>query len=239
MKKTLLLFLIVVILGAAIYYLYPKAQPAPIISPNSTSTVMSPSSSIPHTPVDMFGDYQSNSFFDSFINTSTKATISFSEVPSSGAGGSGNSSVNVYLNKKNIGQVEVGPAEAQFGFSPDNKYFTWRNQLDGGGGSFNYEIDVINLATEKIITINQPVVSFSDPNIDATESVSGLMESYVWNGGAINVIFYFVGTEADGKYYRLSPKQIWRYDLMNGGYTLFQTLPETSSTGSSLYPAAL
>lgn len=54
-----------------------------------------------------------------------------------------------------------------------------------------------------------------------------IIESYSWNNSnSINISSYAIGAEkGTGKYYQISPKKIWRYDIGTKQHSLLQTLP--------------
>ncbi len=91
----------------------------------------------------------------------------------------------------------------------------------------------VNLSDKTIAQIGPPhkVPDYSGLKEEPGQQITPVIESYEWsNDNSLKVIFYFVGYFNDSKYYRISPKEIWRYDLNTKQYTFLQTLPENATS---------
>jgi hypothetical protein len=149
-----------------------------------------------------------------------------------------NLAADVYVDqvKVNGKYDEVGgEGESLFGFSPDNEYFAFRTRWQSGCCASDFAIYVIDLTAKRIIRIGSPrrAQDYTGEGSHLGRDVFPVIESYKWGSGdSVNVVFYFVATGSDegGGYYRISPKEIWRYDLTTKQYTLLQTLPENSTS---------
>ncbi len=226
---------VAVILSAMVFYLSSlKSQPLPLLSPTPRPTSSVPSSTVIHALVDIFGNETNFTRLTSpFVNTSTKVAISFKKVDT----GTRNLAADIYVDqvKVNGKYDEVGgQGESLFSFSPDNKYFAFRTRWQSGCCASDFGIYVIDLTAKKIIEINPPQreQDYSGQKESPTQSIFPLIESYGWDNGALKITFYFVGFSSDEKYYRISPKEIWRYDLTTKQYTLLETLPENSTSST-------
>jgi hypothetical protein len=215
MKKIILgLVVLVVVIFIAIYF-YPKSEPIQTTTQNSTSTASEASSTnVIHDLINVAGFTDRPSF--PIVNTTTKDAISIQD---SGLGGQ-NPDYYIYVNQKKVG--EIGGYQSMPSFSPDNNHFAILDAYDEGcaGNCFGFNIPVINLLNDTMITL-EPQPAPHDEYI----------ESYSWDGdNAIDVTSYEI-TYSGGSlttnpdYYRVSPKEVWRYDLTTGSSTLISSTP--------------
>ncbi len=218
-KKFLSLLIIVIAAGLTAVYLFSVQPVAPVPVPQANQIPTSTASI--RVPVDVFGDTVTIRG-KSFVSTSTGAVVSFSKQIDF-TDGSANGNVNVSVNNRAIGTVPTD-SHALFSFSPDGKYFGFRGYGSVGAYTFDSSLFVIDLKSATIIGISSPHKASDE-----------VIESYAWKGNAVEIISYIVTAEytenpASNKYYRTTPKELWRYDLATKRYTLLETLPENSTT---------
>jgi len=131
-----------------------------------------------------------------------------------------NPSSYIFVNQKQVGEIWGYSSSASF--SPDNKYFAVLETMDEGcaGNCFSFNVPIINLTNNTMLTI-QPQPAPHDEFI----------ESYTWDGdNAIDVTSYYISYSGGSlttnpDYYRISPKQVWRYNVTTGSSTLISTTP--------------
>jgi hypothetical protein len=202
MKKILFGLIILIVIVAGAIYLYPKPQSNSVAS---SSPDMGASSTTPiHVLISNIG-FGSGKIFP-ITNSSTQDVLSIKDT--------GNEAQNP--------SAYIGGYQSMSSFSPDNNYFAVLDTYDDGcaGNCFGFSIPVINLASDTIVTL-EPQPAPHDEYI----------ESYTWDGNdAIDVTSYEI-TYSGGSlitnpdYYRVSPKQVWRYDLTTGSSTLISQTP--------------
>jgi hypothetical protein len=232
MKVAILVIAVFVLGGGMLYFLNQHPYSAPIISQtpiSATPTNPVPSSTLIHVPIDIYAGEQSLGSVSPtrYADASSGVTISFKNVP----GGNRTFFSDVYVNSKNVGQIN-GQNIWIVGFSPDNKYFAFKTLQSSG--SFETYLNVVDIANStSTVTLIKPPLREQDYQGEKSRLGRGVypfIESAKWdNDNSLSVIFYFVVTGSDegGGYYRISPKQLWRYDLTTKSYTLMQILPET------------
>jgi hypothetical protein len=242
-KKIVLLVVAVVVCGTAASYLIVRQHqtlqtvPAPQPSPTASSAAV-------HEPMNVLAGGQNYGSLPPFVNTSTGATVTFKEYST----GANNLGAYVYLDGEKIdkgdyilvnGQnvrktLEVGGEGSDLGFSPDNKFFAFRTRWGSGCCASDFAIFVMDIGHKTISQVNPPrrEADYSGPKESPTQSIFPFIEEYTWDNDALRVTFYFVEFSSDEKYYRVSPKEIWRYDLATGQYTLLETLSESSTSST-------
>lgn len=236
-KKAILSVLLVIALcGIAAYYLFAHRLYSSQTVSSAPTTQPSASSTVPVCiPVDVFDNAKNISGL-SFVDTSTRATVSFGKVVIND--GSALGAVDAYVNNKRVGEVQTG-FESLFAFSPDDKYFGFRTQYQYGASGFGDQLRIVNLSANTMTVVQPPQIearnypkSKFNPQISDTSTLSPRIESFIWDGDGINVTFYFVVSgEYNPKtnklpYCRVSPKEIWRYDLTTKQYSLLRILPD-------------
>jgi hypothetical protein len=118
-----------------------------------------------------------------------------------------------------------------FSSSPDNKYFAFRSRVVSGCASacHNFYMYIADLVGKRLTHVSPPrrEQEYSGQKESPTEIVMPFIESYTWNtDDSLNVTVALVTTEDGSSYFRISPKEIWRYDLATKQYALVETLPE-------------
>ncbi len=237
MRKNFIIIIAIIVIIACGLFFYLKSHKQPeelsaLISTSSNTGVQIATSSDIHELIDIWAGGQNLRAISPAIytNTSTKTTISFQYVP----GGNETFLSEVYVNDRDAGQTSGQDVEV-IGFSPDGKYFGFRTIQGVGCCSSDMLLNVVNTtsSTGTIISIRPPreegdyIGTKEIPN----QAVSSIIESASWNNDdSLSVIFYCGGYSSDNEYYRISPNEIWRYDLATKKYTLIQTLSESSST---------
>jgi|SRR5690348_3548086 hypothetical protein len=235
-KKPLLLFLlIVVVCGVFASYLLARQHGSMAIPTTQTDAISA--TAIIREPISIPAG-QSLGRLPPFSDTSTGATVTFKEFST----GSRNPSAYVYLNGEKIDQgdyinvngqnvrriIEVGGEGSDFDFSVNDKFFAFRTQWQSGCCALDFAIFVLDINNKVIFQINPPKreQDYHGPKESPTQSIFPVIESYEWNkDSSLILTFYFAGYFNDDKYYRISPKEIWRYDLSTKQYTFLKNLP--------------
>lgn len=136
-----------------------------------------------------------------------------------------NPGTKIYLDGSLIGETD-GVGLSGSSFSSNGKYFIYRTI---GYTGAQHEIDsdyyVIDVQNKKIIYISNPKISlekFSQFEVDP------YIEMYDWiSDKEIKITFFFIDSDNFfGRTYRVSPKEIWQYDIETGEYRFTETLPE-------------
>jgi hypothetical protein len=217
--KKIILTLVVLVVAIGCYAFYLKSKPAVSVTPtlSQTSTV---SSAPIHVAIRSI--YADEKNFPATTNTSTAVTVSFRT-------DSSNQTVNVkadlFVNQKRVDQL-VGESISMRSFSPSNNYFAFRSQAKLGAATAKFTLHVVDL-------VNLVDIGIEPPRSNPTglpaggQDVIPFIGKYAWSGDhAVDITFYFVSFDQQGTYYRISPAEIWHYDLSTGSYTLATTLPE-------------
>jgi hypothetical protein len=115
-------------------------------------------------------------------------------------------------------------------FSPDNRYFSTRTVSMCGAGCWTSTVYVADITNSKLQTILPPRMS-DEYNGDTAgyldKKAEPTIESYVWDGNSLKITFFFLGRDkATGKTYRISSKEIWKYNLITREYSLIETLTD-------------
>jgi hypothetical protein len=180
-----------------------------------------------HVLVGSFGSKELFSFTDrgglTFTDSVTHTTVSISGI----AHQARNPGSLVYINNVNIGEIG-GSGLASGSFSPDHKYFAFLGWGIWGGGTM-FDMYAVDLSNKEI---NQVAPPRKETDFQKVESDLGFLpnpyiESFAWDGNGFNLTFFFVednGTDI----YRISPREVWHYDLRDKKYNLLDTLPESN-----------
>jgi len=143
-----------------------------------------------------------------------------------------NPSFEVYVNEKLAGTVG-GQGISQTSFSPNHKYFAFRMRSTMGcaGGCQSHTLYAVNLDVPLSVYLLVRPGAESEKN-NKLQNFDTFIESYSW--GVDNTILptaYPVGLGKSGKYYRVSSKEVWSFNLSslesvlrNG--ILVNTIPE-------------
>jgi hypothetical protein len=244
MKKILLIGGVAAIVVAAAYYLYPQQQtttsPGTISgnsAPTSSTAILLPNFSFTATDNDGSGK----------ATNANNTTISFRGSPPYDAQ---NEAFSVFAGNKQIGPTgaEGGTIVSRLGFSPDGNYFAVR--VLGVSGAYRYDthIGIVDLLNNKYKYIEPKVQApqYASSGIEFWD-LSPYVSFYKWSGSStLDTTSYLLGTKYDQTevpvnqpvngiqptvnrgtitYYRVSPIEVWRYDLSTGSSTLIQTTP--------------
>lgn len=225
MKKVLIIAIIILVLLVGGYYWihYMNSRPTPIVS--STDI---------RVPVGIFDGMEGSlsQITVPFVSTSTGETITLHQT-----GGTGdNLTYEAYLNGENVGEVDAGWV-GFFGFSSDNKYFGIRVASTLGAAATYYGITVLDLVNKKAINIQAPSVTSSTPQPPNYETFPVIASGSWGNDDTLNVTAYMAVSDYNDQThqsteYRISPVEVWQYNLTTGSYTFLQALLERSSTSS-------
>jgi hypothetical protein len=237
-KKSLLIIgPLLVVLATFLYFLYQQketnrteegARTPAVSTPTPTSTTsIEPGLIQSYGQVDIFGDRKDLSEFENMVLNSAGVEISFQERST----GARNSATDIFIEGEEIGTIS-GQDAAIFSSSPDGNLFSFRYRAQTGCCSSNFYIYVIDTIKNNLIRVSPPGLNYSSNEIEFRQKAFPVIESYEWeNISTLKITAYFSAFLADGTvvgyhYYRISPKEIWRYDLMNGQYILLETLEE-------------
>jgi glycopeptide antibiotics resistance protein len=140
-----------------------------------------------------------------------------------------NLTYDVEVKGKVIGQAG-GQGLSMFGFSPNGKYFAFRSRSVLGCAAMcqDREMYLIDLETLEVKFLSTPSLGEGNAvNKDREYSdVEEVIDNYSWmDDSEMDITAYAVGLGTDNLY-RITPKQVWRYDLTTGMFTLLRTLPE-------------
>ena len=206
---------VVILGGGAVWYAQSHhkelATPATGSQPGEASTTRA-------IPLAFF---QNETDFDGvsplvYTDSKTGVTVSFRGVVEEAR----NSGSNLY-----IGDTPVGPVQG-FGivdptFSPDGRYFGFIETSICGGTCQSYDIYVVDLSAGTLSLMDSPLPSMTDND--------PFLESFTWNSkNAFTVVAYLTKFDetSPSEFTRISPKQLWQYDLSTGKYTFVKDLPE-------------
>lgn len=217
MRKIILGLIIIIVIVAVAIYLYPRANTIPTVTsvPAQTSTAPNPSSTPPiHVPINTV-NFGNNVRFP-ITNTTTQEVISIQDTGVAAQ----NPSSYIYANLKKVGEISGYSSMASF--SPDNSHFAVLQTTDEGcaGDCFGFSISVVDLINGTMITLEPQPYPHDE-----------YIESYVWDSNnAMDVTSYEIAYSGGSRttnpdYYRVSPKDVWRYDLTTGSSTLISSTP--------------
>ena len=234
MNKKIIIGAVAIVVVVIVVGVFLELHPSGLNSaPEGTSSLPPPpTSSSASTTIRAPIDFLSASFplsnLPMYTNTSTGAVISFKNF----APQAHYATEDIYLNGKDIGQI-AGSSMVPFGFSPDNRYFVFRTQQSSGCCDENFTLHVIDLSnvTGNDISIPPPRQEgdWKQDGVNYPTVPSTYIEPYKWDGGTLQIIFYYIAGSGS-QFDRISPKELWSYDLGSKQYTFVQTLPEGSST---------
>jgi Flp pilus assembly protein TadG len=154
-----------------------------------------------------------------------------------------NTTYNVLLNGKNIGLFSAGGVSI-LGFTPCHNYFALESaQIDGyTSGAGDWGITVVDIKNGKLINI-APQVSYDPYSKSQAEqlNLASFIDSYSWDGNdGIDITSYLLSIGyGNSNLIRMSPKEIWNYDLATGVYSLVATIPADTPPGWTVcnYPS--
>jgi len=235
-KKILILVIVivaVVIVGVVFYIVIQGSRFAHlsvVSAPVATSTVESTSTFVAtQFPIDIFngGQELGNSFKASYVDTSTKASVSFEGV----SGGYRTQLINVYANGKKVGQAS-GSEIIVVGFSPTGKFFAFKTIENVVPSTVYSDIQVVDLSTSTY-NVKSIIAKVSSTPYSSDQYKPVFLSKYIetasWaKNDNLNVISYYLWPNMnDNKilYYRVSPAETWSYNLATGNSTLVSMVP--------------
>lgn len=132
---------------------------------------------------------------------------------------------DAYLNGKEIARGV--PVESTLeGTSPDLTYYAYRSRSHASCCSSFIGIEIFNQNTGEYTSIKMPPGENDSMYVSDSSSISwydilSYIESYAWKDThSINFVFYYF---AWGTGERVSPREIWNYDLVTKQYTLISS----------------
>jgi|GEM_PF-4163002 len=141
-----------------------------------------------------------------------------------------NPTYDVLLDGVEIGEVG-GQGFSQGTLSPDGAYYALRSRgtLGCAGICQHFNVDLIDVKNKKVIYVGYPPEAFSyEEGVGIIDNP--YIESYTWgSNGAIRLVTFLTLLEKPSEnsiFYRVTPKQVWNYDIGTKKYTLVETLPE-------------
>jgi hypothetical protein len=225
MRKSLIISGVIIFCALIIYLVANEFYLQARKNAEAATSTTSPSSDI-NVPIgSIFAG--SSTGLQNIVNTSTGMVISIKNAFFNAPNGSG----DLYVNRKNVGTIDLGDGGISLAsFSPDNKYFSFRVISTLGATDASFELYAVNLINGTLINIKSPQnpADFSGHKT-STESVIPVISSYTWNGDSLNIIFYFATDSSANKFYRISPVEVWNYNLNTRSYTLVQNISSTSA----------
>ncbi len=130
----------------------------------------------------------------------------------------------IYLNNEKIGESD-GVGVLGGSFSGNNKYFIFRTVgIIGAQQMIDYSYYFVDIENKSFKYINYPKISEQDVSVQSDPFI----ESFDWvDDDSIKIRFFFVeGDNIAGQTYRVSPVEVWQYNLDTDKYTYIETLPE-------------
>jgi hypothetical protein len=222
MKNPLLILLMVVVVVAAYFLFSQLSQKSNISSSDSISTTAPNPILVKIVPFE-----EGINQIASLKNASTGVVVSFKYIPFNAP----NSSADVYVNNLKAGNIS-GVGISMPSFSPNNNYFALRSAGILGADTYTFYINVVNLTNRTILNFKPKIQS--SPYLSSQYKTSFLdpyIDSYSWDGtNDIDISSYYLWPDYSDashtiQYYRVSPEETWRYDLITGSSTLIATTP--------------
>lgn len=138
-----------------------------------------------------------------------------------------NRSYSVTLNNQKMGEIG-GEGFGMNAFSLDKRYYSIRSRGSVGCASMcqDTSIYVLDLKDKKVFDVQYPMNGYDFPKSLSKAANSKFIESYSWKeNNIINLTTFLVSIDTKSTN-RISPKQIWEYNIATKQYTLIQTLSE-------------
>lgn len=185
----------------------------PKIQPSKNASLKVPTQILNSTLIDR--DFLQLTLF----STSTNSTITFNELNL----GSRAPDYAVNINGKKVGQFN-GYVQFEPELSPNGKYLSLQATSPCGATCESYEVVVADLTNQTLINVEPPISTKIGEEMP-------VISSYAWDGDTLKVIAFLVSSSYDDTtqnltYFRITPKQVWQYDISTQKYTLIQSLPE-------------
>lgn len=195
----------------------------------NVSTTSTASTTRVKMPLDFSTYFQNEETYEKvsgITDSSTRDSITFTSIPDQE---SQNPSYYAFVNGQKIGEVE-GMAIALPSFSPNGQYFVFRSRSMCGAGCEGFDVyvlDTVHLNVKDLILPTYREAASIGNDTRMYSDTDAFVESMTWNtDNTLDVVQYVVGTDNNGDYYRISPKEVWQYDLTTGKYTFVKDLPE-------------
>jgi hypothetical protein len=225
--SSIIIAILILIIG---YYLYQSSSFQKILSgktSSSTPIYVATSSMAIYKP------FEFNDFFkgetsprQGFVDPVNHFTIYFKFDDSSPQ--APNLTYDVLVNKDKVGEI-AGQGLISYGFSSDGRYFAFRISSTCGAGCQHLVLRVIDVENRAILFLKPPRDEKFIQNRDNFWDIFPFIESVVWNNDKLKITFFLTGNKkSDGKFYRITPKEVWQYDPVTRGYAFIKTLPEAN-----------
>lgn len=114
-------------------------------------------------------------------------------------------------------------ARALTSFSPDNRYLAFRTRWNMGVAKYAFNLMVFDLQGEVTIVVTKP---------EGKPGGFVYPESYEWKeNNKMDIIVYtvksqYISEEKKHNYYRITPKELWQYDLQTYEHTFLREIEE-------------
>lgn len=219
MKRLLIIILLAIVgLATFIFFRVTSVQNVPVAS--------NPQEPVPVSPINANAGIL---YLGDFKNASTGIAISFKYIPDPSH--PRNATDGVYIDQEKIGEVS-GSTVFVVGYSPSNNYFALKTMSALGASDRDYEVYVIDVKGARLLNLRPRVDSPAYPSkqfkpIDLYKYVDWV----AWSGDhSIDIRSYLLWPDYNDAsntitYYRVSPEETWRHDLITGSSTLIETIP--------------
>ncbi len=220
--------------------------PASAILLPSASTTQTNTSKLPPTSIhELFnwGNFFPNNnqviSTQQYFSSSTKSVVSFGNTPNDELHRTRNPGFSVYINQEKIGETG-GNQISIIGFSPDQKFFVIRENGVCGAMCERISLDFVDIANKKLIRTDLP--RRSNLTIEGVKffDITSFPESFSWDGDTVlQFLLSYIGFYSEtGEFYRVSPKEIWNYDIPANSYS-FKSMLLNMSDVTNIFQISL
>jgi hypothetical protein len=237
MNKKLLLIMVILVLIAALYFFSGEFKKKSQLQDTSIIHNSAPAlSPVAHAPFARSTFFQGQTTKRVFVSTLNHHTVSFKDVVAQDVAHQSRNPVYKLL----VDQEEAGETMAQDilqpTFSPDESYFAFRTMSVCGATCLDFNVIAVDVSDNTLTTIRSPrkEKDYAGERSGLGYTINPFIDSYTWESDhVLNLIFYFVGTtyheeDRSETYERVSPKEVWQYDLTTNEYAFVKTLPESN-----------
>ncbi len=162
-----------------------------------------------------------------FVTTVGNTKISFGPPLQDELHRTRNAGWKVYVNEEKIGEIG-GQGVAPFGLLQD-RYFIVRVRSTLGAIDLDFELYSIDLIDKVIKQIDLPKIDYFVEQKEFKDKFPFVYK--IKDGNGFNFVSYMVGTkfnenEEVPSYFRVSPKDVWKYDPITNSYSFVERLAE-------------
>ena len=122
--------------------------------------------------------------------------------------------------------------------SPGKIYSATLYVDQSGATNVDYDLDIVKLnGSSSTIYVKTPPISTPGYKDGAGATVIDVISSYDWNDdNSLDITSYvvYVGGDDTSPYHRVSPVEVWRYNLSSGTYAFIKDLPEPATPTACL-----